>query len=80
LVSSPDTLLVSACGNEVTLDIFDSSPSHRLAAVDIDSHINVNAARRRISPVNSRWVAPGLDLHLQKMMLFDFKQMSEQAK
>ncbi len=57
----------------VTLDIFNASPSHRLAAIDLDSHVNVNLARRRISLVNSRWVAIGLSGDLRKMLLFDFK-------
>lgn len=71
-----DTLNGGAYGL-VTLDIFDSSPSRRVAALDIDSHINVNVARRRMSLVNSRWLAIGLDVGLRKILLLDFKPLGE---
>ncbi len=61
----------------VTIDVFAADPTHRLAALDLDSHINVNAARRRVSLLNSRWLAIGLNIGLQKMLLFDFKALGE---
>jgi hypothetical protein len=60
----------------VTIDVFAADPSHRIAALDLDCHTNVNMARRRISLVNSRWLAIGLDPYLQKMLLLDFKPAS----
>jgi hypothetical protein len=64
----------------VTIDVFAGDSSHRIAALDVDSHINVNAARRRMSLVNSRWIAIGLDTYLQKMLLLDFKPTDGSAK
>jgi len=64
----------------VTVDVFASDPSHHIAALDLDCHTNVNLARRRVSLVNSRWVAIGLDAGLQKMLLFDFKSLEGQSK
>lgn len=60
----------------VTLDVFGGDPSRRIAAIDVNARINVNNARTRISLVNSRWLALGLDRHLQRMLLFDFKPAS----
>lgn len=60
----------------VTVDA--SDPSHHIASLDLDCHTNVNLARRRVSLVNSRWVAIGLDAGFQKMLLFDFKSLEGQ--
>ena len=57
----------------VTLDIFDSSPKNHIAAVDLDSRINVNAARARVTLINSRWLAIGLTGDFRKMFLFGFR-------
>jgi hypothetical protein len=62
----------------VTVDVFASDPSRRIVALDLDSHTNVNMARRRVSLVNSRWLAIGLDASLQNMLLFDFKSIGGQ--
>jgi hypothetical protein len=59
----------------VTVDVFAGDPSRHIAAFDLDSHTNVNLARRRISLVDSRWLAVGLDTSLQHMLLFNFKPM-----
>lgn len=59
----------------VTIDVYASDPLRHVAAVDLDSHINVNDARRRVSVVNSRWLAIGLNLDLRDMLLFDFKPL-----
>jgi hypothetical protein len=64
----------------VTVDVFASDPSRRIAAFDLDSHTSVDTARRRISLVNSRWIAIGLAPFLDKMLLFDFKPTGEQPK
>jgi hypothetical protein len=64
----------------VTVDVFAADPSHHIAAFDLESHTNVNLARRRISLVNSRWLAVGLDAGLQKILLFDFKSLGSQSK
>lgn len=61
----------------VTIDVFVADPAHRVVALDLDSHINVNVARRHVSLVNSRWLAIGLDVGLQRMLLFDFKPLGE---
>jgi len=56
-----------------TLDIFDSDPTKRIAALDGESPTWVENRLRRISVVNSRWLVVGLDLDLQHLLLFDFK-------
>jgi hypothetical protein len=56
-----------------SVDIYDSSPDHRIAALDIDCVISVIASLSHVSLINSRWVAIGLDPQLQKMLLFDFE-------
>lgn len=61
----------------ITIDVFAADPAHRVAALDLDSHININVARRRVSLVNSRWLAIGLDVAMQKMLLFDFRALGE---
>jgi hypothetical protein len=55
-------------------------PSRHIAAFDLDSHTNVNVARRRISLVNSRWLAVGLDAGLRNMLLFDFNSIGGHLK
>jgi hypothetical protein len=70
--ASADTEVFTRLSGLVTVDVFASDPSHRLAALDLDCHTNVNMARRRISLVNSRWLAIGLDLRLDNMLLMDF--------
>jgi hypothetical protein len=67
-------------GGLVAIDVFGSDPSRRLAALDLDCHTNVNVARRRISLVNSRWLAIGLEVGLQKMLLLDFRTSGGQTK
>jgi hypothetical protein len=64
----------------VTVDVFAGDPSRHIAAFDLDSHTNVNAARRRISLVNSRWLAVGLDAGLRNMLLFDFNSIGGHLK
>lgn len=64
----------------VTVDVFASDPSHRIASLDLHSHTSVDTARRRTSLVNSRWIAIGLSPFLDKMLLFDFKPTREQPK
>ena len=54
------------------LDVFDSDPSRRIAAIDAESPTWVEDRLRRISIVNSRWLVIGLDLDLRQMLLFDF--------
>jgi len=67
-----DTEVYTRLSGLVTVDVFAGNPSRRLATLDLDCHTNVQVARRRISLVNSRWLAIGLDPFLQKMLLFDF--------
>jgi hypothetical protein len=64
----------------VATDVFAADPSHHIAALELDCHRPDDTARRRISLVNSRWLAIGLDPFLQKMLLFDFKASGEQAR
>jgi len=64
----------------VTIDVFASDPSHHIAALDLDCHISVDTARRRVSLVDTRWLAIGEDPFLEKMLLLDFKPTREQAK
>jgi hypothetical protein len=61
-----------------TLDIFDSDPTRRIAALDAESPTWVEDRLGRISIVNSRWLVVGLTLDLQQMLLFDFKPTAEQ--
>jgi hypothetical protein len=56
-----------------TLDVFDSDPTQRIAALDAESPTWVEDRLRRVSIVNSRWFVVGLDLDLRRMLLFDFK-------
>jgi hypothetical protein len=55
-----------------SVDIFDRSPDHRIAAMDIDCIISVIDSLSHVSLINSRWVAIGLDPELKRMLLFDF--------
>jgi hypothetical protein len=64
----------------VTIDIFDSAPAHRIAALDVVSQVSVNIARRRVSLVSSRWVAIALDFYHPKMLLLNFKPSGAQVK
>jgi hypothetical protein len=58
------------------IDIFDSDSAQRIAALDAESPTPVEDRLGRISIVNSRWLAVGLDLGLREMYLFDFKPAS----
>jgi hypothetical protein len=64
----------------VTIDVFGFDASHHIASLDLDCHASVTVARRRISLVNSRWIAIGLSPFLDKMLLLDFKPTREQPK
>ena len=61
----------------VTIDVFAVDPAHQIAALDLDCRTSVETARGRVSLVNSRWLAIGLDPFLDKMLLFDFKPTGE---
>jgi hypothetical protein len=67
-----------------TLDIFDSDPTRRIAALDVDykadNRIGVEDWLRQVSLVNSRWLVMGLSPDLQDMLLFDFKPSSGEQK
>jgi hypothetical protein len=64
----------------ITLDVFEGDPAHEFAALDVKSSINVNAGRRRMSLIDSRWIAIGLDRRLQKMLLLDFGPIGGKEK
>jgi hypothetical protein len=55
------------------LDIFNSDSAQRIAALDAESPTPVEDRLGRISIVNSRWLAVGLDLGLREMYLLDFE-------
>lgn len=63
-----------------TLDVFDSDPMNRIAALDAESATSVEDRLRRISIVNSRWLVVGVDLDLRQMLLFDFKPSAGEQK
>jgi hypothetical protein len=56
----------------VTLDVFEDDPLHRVASLNLDCHTPAQNARTRISLVDSRWVAIGIDPFLTRMLLLDF--------
>lgn len=64
----------------ITLDVFEGDPGREIAAIDVNSNINVNAGRRRMSLVNSRWIAIGLDRRLRKLLLLDFGPLGGKEK
>jgi hypothetical protein len=64
----------------VTLDVFAGNPSQRIAALDLDCHTSVDTSRRRVSLVDSRWLAIGVNALLDKMLLLDFKPATEPTK
>ena len=64
-----------------TLDVFDSDPTHRIAALDAESATDVEDRLAQVSIVNSGWLVVGLDLDLRQMLLFDFNSSAgEQNK
>lgn len=78
--SSVSSEVFTSLSGLVTIDVFDSDPSRHVAAVDLECRTNVKMARRRISLVNSRWLAIGLDPFLTDMLLLDFQPIGEQNK
>jgi hypothetical protein len=66
-----DPVSGGAYGNYM-LDVFDSTPDKKLAAIDVDCRMASLDCMAPVSVVNSRWFAIGLARDLSKAVLFDF--------